>query len=55
MPETKKQKKIFRSIVKFYKGKPVPEKWQKRYGTKYQKKEAEEIAYAIMKSKGMII
>ncbi|MHA1880871.1 MAG: hypothetical protein ACTSYG_10795 [Candidatus Heimdallarchaeota archaeon] len=41
MPE--KLKKIF---VKTYAGKPVPKKYQAKYGKVYSKKEAERIFYA---------
>jgi len=53
MPTTNAFKELFKNVEKEYLGKPVPKKYQKRYGKIYDKNEMESIAIAISKSKGI--
>ena len=47
-----KIKKIFE---REYTGKPVPKKYQSKYGKKYDKNEIKSVSYAIARSKGVKI
>ena len=55
MPYTKEFKKLLRNVESSYLGDPVPQKFQGRYGKRYDKSEMKSLAYAIAKSKGMKI
>lgn len=55
MPENKVFKKLMKSVKKTYLGKPVPAKFQKQYGKKYDKKEVKSVAIAIARSRGIKI
>jgi len=51
MPRTKEFIKLQKAVKKQYLGKPVPKKYQQRYGKRYDLKEVKGIGYAIAKSK----
>lgn len=55
MPKTKDFIQLQRAVKLQYLGKPVPLKYQKKYGKIYDPKEVRGIAYAIAKSKGIKI
>ncbi|MDD2658019.1 MAG: hypothetical protein PHD04_05265 [Candidatus Pacebacteria bacterium] len=55
MPLTKDFKILRKAVEKQYAGKPVPLKYQKRFGKIYSKKEAATIAYPIAKTRGIKI
>jgi len=52
MPKSRKFRKLLKNVKRQYLGKKVPEKYRKKYGRRYDKKETESIAYAIGRSKG---
>ena len=52
MPKTKKFLKLMKAVKESYIGKPVPPKYQKKYGKVYDPEEAERIAFAIAKKRG---
>jgi len=51
MPKTKEFIKLKKAIRKEYLGKPVPKKYQKRYGKIYGLKDIKSLSFAIAKSK----
>ena len=51
MPKSKKFKKLIAGVKEYYIEKPVPKKYQGKYGKVYDEDEAEQIAYAIAKKK----
>ena len=51
MPKTKEFIKLKKAIKAEYLGKPVPKKYQKRYGKKYDLKDVKSLAFAIAKTK----
>ena len=53
MPKTKTFLKISREVSKTYLNKPVPMKFQSKYGKLYDKDEVKSIAYAIAKNRGI--
>lgn len=55
MPYTKSFSKLLKSIKKEYFGEKVPEKYRKRYGKIYNKKDVLSFAIATAKSKGILI
>ena len=55
MTYTPSFKKLLKSMKKEYSGKQVPEEYQKKYGTMYNKKDVLSFATATAKSKGIII
>ena len=55
MPHTKAFKELFKNVNETYLGKPVPKKYKKLYGKKYDKKEIKAVAFAIAKSRGIKI
>ena len=55
MPYTKTFKKLLDRVERTYLGKPVPKKYQNRYGKKYDLGEIKSFAYAIAKSKNIKI
>ena len=55
MPHTKEFKELLAALDEEYTGKPVPLKYQKRYGKRYDKNEIKSLGYAIAKSKGIKI
>lgn len=55
MPQTDSFRKLYKKVKKEYFGEPVPEKYQKEYGTKYGKKDVMSVAIRIAKSKGILI
>lgn len=52
MPKSKKFKELIESMKEHYVGKPVPKKYQKKYGKIYDEDEAVSIAYATAKKLG---
>lgn len=52
MPKTLKFKKLMHNVEHYYTGKPVPLKYQSKYGKRYSLAEAKSVAYAIAKSRG---
>ena len=55
MTQTPSFKKLLKSMKKEYFGKQVPEKYQEKYGTMYNKKDVLSFAIATAKKKGIII
>jgi hypothetical protein len=55
MPETSSFKKLKKNVTEQYLGKSVPKKYQKDYGTIYDKSEVKSVAIRIAKSKGIKI
>jgi hypothetical protein len=55
MTTTDAFKSLFKNVKETYLGKPVPKKYQKRYGKKYDKDEIESISIAIAKTRGIKI
>ena len=55
MPQTKEFIKLQKAVKKQYLGKPVPKKYQSKYGKKYDLKEVKGVGYAIAKTKGIKI
>ena len=55
MPHSKAFNEIFKNVKKEYLGKPVPEKYQFKYGKTFDKKEVKSVAFAIAKSRGIKI
>jgi len=51
MPKTKEFISLQKQVKETYLGKPVPKKYQLKYGKKYDPKEVKSISYAIAKSK----
>jgi len=51
MPRTKEFIKLQKAIKAEYLGKPVPKKYQKRYGKRYDLKDVKSLAFAIAKTK----
>ena len=51
MPYTKAFKKLKKSVKETYLGEPVPPKYRKKYGKRYDLSEMSKIAYAIAKAK----
>lgn len=51
MPQSRKFGELVRNVKKYYTGKPVPKRYQGKYGKFYDKDEAEEIAFAIASKK----
>lgn len=55
MPFTKDFRKLLGSVEETYLGEDVPKKYRKRYGKIYNKKDIQQLAMAIAKSKGIKI
>ena len=55
MPKTEAFKKLKNALSKEYVGRIVPEKYQKRYGKRYDDSEMESLAYAVARSRGIKI
>jgi len=55
MPHAAQFDKLMRNVKLEYLGKPVPLKYQNRYGKKYDIKEMKPLAFAIAKSRKMRI
>ena len=55
MPHSKAFKQLLESTRKTYLYKDVPNKYKKRYGKTYDKKEIKSVAIAIAKSRGLKI
>jgi len=55
MPYTKNFLDLKQSIKENYLGRPVPKRFQKIYGKKYNKKDILPLTYAIAKSRGIKI
>ncbi len=55
MPFTKEFKELRERIKREYLGKPVPTRYMKRYGKKYNQKDILPLSYAIAKSRGVKI
>lgn len=55
MPKSKEFKELMKNVSKEYLGKPVPLKYQGRYGKVYDKKEVKSVAYAIGNKKHLRI
>lgn len=53
MPLTKGFKALWGALEGEYLGKPVPKKYQDRYGKRYDKKDVKEFAYALANSRGI--
>lgn len=53
MPKSKAFKHLIKGVEKYYTGKPVPMKYRPKYGVRYSRMEAKQVAYAIAKSRGM--
>ena len=51
MPFTKDFKKLLGSLEEEYLGEPVPKKFQKRYGKRYDNKDIKSLGFAVAKSK----
>ena len=52
MPKIKKFRKLLRKTKEYYTGRKVPSKYQQQYGKTYDEEEAEQVGYAIAKSRG---
>lgn len=55
MPHTKAFNELMKAAKETYLGKPVPKKYQKKYGKFYDKGEVKSVAFAIAKAKGIKI
>lgn len=55
MPYTKAFKELKKSVKETYLGRPVPLKYRKRYGKRYDLSEMKKLSYAIAKAKGIKI
>lgn len=55
MPFTKKFKKLKERVEESYLGKPVPTRFLKRYGKKYNQKDILPLTYALAKKRGIQI
>ena len=51
MPYTKAFKELKKSVKETYLGRPVPLKYRKRYGKRYDLSEMKKLSYAIAKAK----
>lgn len=55
MPKTLAFKKLRNALDKEYMGKVVPEKYQARYGKRYDDQDIDKFAYAVARSRGIKI
>jgi len=55
MPQSKVFRQLLKSMEKEYLGKKVPEKYQDKYGKRYDKSEVKSFSYAVAKSRGIKI
>lgn len=55
MPKSKTFLKLKKKVGNTYLGKPVPKKYQKKYGKRYDSSEIDSLSYAISKSRGVKI
>ena len=55
MPLSKDFKKLLENLEETYLGKPVPKKYQKKYGKFYDKKDIKSFGYGLAKVKGIKI
>lgn len=55
MPHTKDFRKLLGSMEEEYLGEPVPKKYVKRYGKRYDSKDVKAFAYAVANAKGIKI
>ena len=53
MPLTSEFKELRKNVRLNYFGKPVPKKYQSKYGKKYNLNDVNSLSYAIAKSKGI--
>ena len=53
MPKTKTFQRLMKGVENYYTGKPVIPKYQSKYGKRYSRSEAKQVAIAIAKSRGM--
>jgi hypothetical protein len=51
MPHSKVFRELLKNLEKEYLGKPVPKKYQKKFGKRYDKDEIKSLGYAVAKSR----
>ena len=53
MPHTKEFNKLQKNIREEYLGKPVPKRFQNRYGKRYDEEDVEEVSFAVANKLGI--